>query len=246
MAKIFLSVIIPAYNEAKRLPITLIDIDRHLAGQNFTYEIVVGLSPCEDDTDSILARFSHVIKKLKVVPLKENFGKGHAVRSAMKEAKGAWRLVMDADNSVSVVEFLKMIPYMKGRSVQGEGYEVIVGSRKVSGAYQNPPPPRLKSLFFDICSLKLRLSATRGVRDPWCGFKCYSQEAAEKIFSKSSMNGWACEVEALFLASAFGYKIKEVPVFYSYDEKTHMTGSSYAQVFFDTLKLFLRGVFGRT
>ena len=125
MAKPYLSIIIPAFNEAKRLPLTLVDVDKHLASQEFSYEILVVNDGSKDGTSEIARRFSTLVKNLKVIDLPENLGKGAAVRQGMMEAKGNWRLFMDADNSTSVNEFLKMMPYFK------EGYDVVIGSRAV-------------------------------------------------------------------------------------------------------------------
>ena len=133
MAKPYLSVIIPAYNEAKRLPLTLVDVDKHLSQQDYSYEILVINDGSKDATAEITERFLPLIANLKLINLPENQGKGAAVRQGMLAAKGNWRLFMDADNSTSISEFAKMIPYFK------EGYEVIIGSRAVKGAKLRPP-----------------------------------------------------------------------------------------------------------
>src|SRR3990167_9312131 len=109
--KPYLSVIIPAYNEAKRLPLTLIDIDKKLSEANYSYEIIVVNDGSKDNTAEIVRRFSHLIKNLRLIDNKENHGKGWVVRQGMLEATGDIRLFMDADNSTKVDEITKFLPY---------------------------------------------------------------------------------------------------------------------------------------
>ena len=124
--KPFLSVIIPAYNEAKRLPLTLIDVNKYLSTVDYDYEIIVVDDGSKDDTAEIAGRFSHLIKNLRVIDNKKNHGKGWVVRQGMLEAKGQWRLFMDADNATTVEQFQKMIPYLSE-------YQIVIGSRDVKG-----------------------------------------------------------------------------------------------------------------
>src|SRR3989344_2275373 len=107
----FLSKIIPAYNEVKRLPLALIDIDRHLSEAEYSYEIIVVNDGSNDATAETVNRFSHLIKNLRLIDNQENHGKGWAVRQGMLSAKGNWRLFMDADNSTSIDHFNDMLPY---------------------------------------------------------------------------------------------------------------------------------------
>src|SRR3989344_3750946 len=133
MAKPYLSVVIPAYNESKRLPLTLIDVDRHLSEQEYSYEILVVNDGSSDATAEIVNRFKPLIENLKLIDNPQNRGKGAAVRQGMLAAKGNWRVFMDADNSTSIIEFNKMMPYLD------EGYEIVIGSRAVRGSKSNPP-----------------------------------------------------------------------------------------------------------
>lgn len=124
--KPYLSVIIPAYNEAKRLPLTLIDIDKHLSNADFSYEIIVVDNNSHDATLEVATRFSHIIKNMRVIECKIQ-GKGAAVKKGMLDAKGSIRLFTDADNSTSVDHFFKM------RHLFQEGYDIVIASRDVEG-----------------------------------------------------------------------------------------------------------------
>jgi len=117
---IFLSVIIPAYNEEKRLPLTLTDVNKRLAAVDYSYEIIVVDDGSKDSTAEVVKRFSHIVKNLRLVENKENHGKGWVVRQGMLEAKGQWRLFMDADNATSVDQVGKMISYFPE-------YQIIIG-----------------------------------------------------------------------------------------------------------------------
>lgn len=231
MARPFLSVIIPAYNEAKRLPLTLIDIDKHLEQQEYSYEILVVNDGSTDETAEIVRRFSPLIENLKLIDNKENHGKGAAVRQGMLLAKGTWRLFMDADNSTSVVEFNKMIPYFKA------GYEVVIGSRDVKGARTSPPQAIYKRFLGNIGNLIIQALLLPGIWDTQCGFKCFSDEAAGRIFRLTKINRWGFDPESLALAKALGYKIKEMPVFWVNDPRTHVRLSAYLQVLWEVAKV---------
>ncbi len=231
MAKPFLSVIIPAYNEAKRLPLTLIDIDKHLQDQEYSYEILVVNDGSKDATAEIVRRFIPIVDHLKLIDNSENRGKGAVVRQGMLAAKGNWRLFMDADNSTSIVEFNKMLPYLK------QGYEVAIASRDMKGSRTMPAQPWYKRFLGNIGNVVIQLLVLPGFWDTQCGFKCFSAEAVGKIFPQTRIVRWGFDVEALALAKRFGYKIKEIPIFWVNDPRTHVSFRSYLQVFAEVVKV---------
>lgn len=231
MARPYLSVIIPAYNESSRLPLTLIDIDKHLEEQEYSYEILVVNDGSADETAEITKRFAPLIDNLKLVDNKENKGKGAAVRQGMLCAKGTWRLFMDADNSTSIVEFNKMIPYFR------EGYEVVIGSRDVRGARMSPPQPFYKRMLGNGGNLIIQALLLPKIWDTQCGFKCFSDEAAERIFHLTKIDRWGFDAEALAIAKELGYKIKEIPVFWVNDPRTCVKLTAYLQVLWETVKV---------
>lgn len=219
MQRPYLSVVIPAWNEAGRLPLTLVDIDRHLAAQDFTSEIIVALSPSSDNTAEILKRFQSIIKNLKIVPLIENQGKGFALRQGMASARGTYRLMMDADNSTAVIEFAKMLPYLAAK--EGTSYDVVIGSRFIDGAHIDPPQPGGSRFIDDIGRALNRTFITKNITDAGCGFKCFSAHAADTIFPKCRSNGWGIDSEIVAVAQQSGLSVKEVPVYWSYDPTSH-------------------------
>ena len=231
MPKPFLSVIIPAYNEAKRLPLTLIDIDKHLDEQEYSYEIVVVNDGSTDHTAEITRRFMPLITNLRLIDNEENKGKGAVVRQGMLEAKGLWRLFMDADNSTSIVEFNKMIPYFKS------GYDVVIGSRAVKGSRSIPPQSVFRRFLGRIGNLIIQLFLLPGISDSQCGFKCFSEDSARRIFSLIKIDSWGFDGESLAIAKALGYKIKELPVFWVNSVITQVKFKDYLQVLFETVKV---------
>ncbi|MEK7555246.1 MAG: dolichyl-phosphate beta-glucosyltransferase [Patescibacteria group bacterium] len=229
--KPYLSVIIPAYNEAKSLPLTLIDIDKHLSGAGYSYEIVVVNDGSKDATPEIVKRFSHLIKNLRLIDNQENHGKGWVVRQGMLESKGDIRLLMDADNATSVDQFSKMIPHLK------EGYQVVIGSRDIEGAKLIPPQPWYKRQLGNIGNLFIQILLLPGIWDTQCGFKAFTKEAAEKIFSLTKIDRWGFDPEALALAKKFGYKIKEIPVTWVNNPISRVKITTYIQVLLEVVKI---------
>lgn len=232
MAKPYLSVIIPAHNEAKRLPLTLIDVDKHLSQQEYSYEIIVVNDGSTDATAEIVRRFSLLIENLKLIDMPENQGKGAAVRQGMLSAKGNWRIFMDADNSTSISEFQKMIPYFR------ENYEVIIGSRAIKGAKLRPPQPIHRQILGKLGNFFIQIFLLRGIWDSQCGFKCFSEQAAERIFALTRINRWGFDIEALALAKTLGYKIKELPIFWANNPHSQVKAFAYLQVLWETIKIW--------
>jgi dolichyl-phosphate beta-glucosyltransferase len=229
--KPFLSVIIPAYNEAERLPLTLADIDTKLSAVEYSSEIIVVDDGSKDSTVAIVRNMSRVIKNLRVIENQENHGKGWVVRQGMLAAKGNWRLFTDADNSTSIDQFAGMMPYFK------EGYAVVIGSRAMRGAKLTPAQPWYRRILGRIGNIIIRVLAIPGVRDTQCGFKCFSEEAAERIFRIARIDRWGFDVEALALARSFGYRIKEVPITWVNSTQSKVKGSAYLSTLIDVWKI---------
>ncbi|MGB7957660.1 MAG: dolichyl-phosphate beta-glucosyltransferase [Minisyncoccia bacterium] len=227
----YLSVIIPAYNEADRIPKTLVAMDAYLSKVNYPYEILVVNDGSRDKTAEVVVNMAKVVKNLKLLDIKENHGKGSVVREGMLRAKGDIRLFMDADNSTSVDQVQNMLPFFKN------GFGVVVGSRAVPGAKLEPAEPLLRQLAGKGLNLIVQALLLRGIWDTQCGFKAYTAEAAEKIFSVSRIVGWGFDVETIALAKKFGYPVKEMPVHWVNDTRSHVKLSGGLQFLRDIFKI---------
>ncbi|MDD5710637.1 MAG: glycosyltransferase family 2 protein [Candidatus Colwellbacteria bacterium] len=230
----YLSVVIPAYNESKRLPLTLVDIDRHLSKEDFSYEILVVNDGSKDDTAAVVEKLSRLVPHLRLASYEPNQGKGYAVKFGMLEARGRYRLLMDADNSTTVDQFSKIQPFLK------EGYHVVIGSRDIKGAVVDPPQPFFKRILGNLGNIYIQLLFLPGIWDTQCGFKCFSEEVAEKVFPLSRVKRFGFDPEILYLAKKFGYKIKQVPVHWVNDAASLVTlvgANSYIKVLLDVTKL---------
>lgn len=231
MAQPFLSVIIPAYNEAERLPLTLIDVDKHLSKVDYSYEILVVNDGSKDKTADIVRSMEKGIKNLKLIDNDVNKGKGGVVRQGMLVAGGKIRLFMDADNSTSVDQFANMLPLFK------EGFDVVIGSRAAKGSRLTPPQPLYRQIPGRIGNLIIQALLLPGIWDTQCGFKAFTDEVAERIFNLSKIKGWGFDVEILSLALKMGYRIKEVPVIWANDPFSHVGASAYLKVLIETFKI---------
>jgi len=228
MAHPYLSIIIPAYNEAERIPATLIDMDKRLSSVDYSYEILVVNDGSKDGTATVVKNMAKMVKNLKLVDLHENVGKGGAVKQGMLLAAGRIRLFTDADNSTSIDQFEKMIPLFK------EGYGVVIGSRALKGAQLDPPEPFYRRAIGKALNFLVQLFLLPGIRDTQCGFKAYTDEAAEKIFIIAKTMGWGFDVETLTLARRLGFRIKEVPVHWVNDTRSHVKFSGGLQFLAET------------
>jgi glycosyltransferase involved in cell wall biosynthesis len=227
MSQPYLSVIIPAYNEAERLPKTLLDMDKRLHAVDFSYEIIVVNDGSTDKTAKIVEGMAKMIKNLKLLDQK-NAGKGGAVRAGMLAAKGIVRLFTDADNATSIDQFEQIIPFFK------EGCGVVFGSRTAKGAKLDPPEPLYRQLIGKGLNLVVQILLLPGIWDTQCGFKAFTADAAEKVFRTSRVRSWGFDVEILVLAQRFGFRLKEVPV--------HWVNDIHSTVHFSAGPKFLRDI----
>jgi dolichyl-phosphate beta-glucosyltransferase len=208
-----LSVIIPAYNEEKRITKTLEGIDKYLSKQDYDYEIIVASDGSKDKTAEVVNGLISRIKNLKLIDNKENHGKGYVVRQGLLSAKGDYRLFTDADNSTSIDQVEKMWPEVKN------GYDIIIGSRDIEGAVLDPPQPWIRNIILGEGFKLFRkiVMGLWGIEDTQCGFKFLSKKAAENILPKCKIDRFAFDPEILVIGQKMGYKIKEIPVLWKND-----------------------------
>jgi dolichyl-phosphate beta-glucosyltransferase len=237
-----LSVIVPAYNEAERISKTLERLLQYLSGHSFTYEILVVLDGPTDDTLGVLQRLSHRIAYLKIIDRKINRGKGFTVKEGMLRASGRVRLFTDADNSTDIGHFDKMKPLFD------QGCDLVIASRNpmdISEAGQIVPQAWYKRWTGHVGNLMVQLVAVRGIWDTQCGFKAFRSEAAERIFSQTTVDGWGFDIEVLTMARVLKYKIGIIPAHWINDERSHVRWFDYLRVLADTVKIRINLITGR-
>jgi glycosyltransferase involved in cell wall biosynthesis len=234
MADIYLSVIIPAYNEAERITKTLKIIFSYLQKQPYSWEILVVNDGSKDNTADIIRDLAVGIPHLQLIDRKENKGKGYTVRQGILAAKGKVRLFTDADNSTDISYFEKMRPLFD------KGYDIVISTRDskdAKGASQEISQPWPKRLLGNLGNLYIQFMAVPGIWDSQNGFKAFRDYASEKIFKLTKINRWAFDVEALALARKLNYKIAIIPVHWINDPKSHVSLMGYFRTLWEVLKI---------
>lgn len=232
--KIHLSIIIPAYNEEKTISSTLLDIDKYLSKQNYSYEIIVVSDGSKDNTVRVAEKMKELVKNLRVIDNKENHGKGWVVRQGMLESKGEFRLFTDADNATTIDHIERAWPLLK------QGYDVAIGtrdSRDNKVAKQAVPQSFLKRRLGDIGNILIQILVLWGIWDTQCGFKVFSVKAAKEIFSRTLIDRWGFDIEALALAKNLGFKIGLFPVYWINNPNSRVKLTAYFKVFIELFQI---------
>lgn len=237
----YLSVIIPAYNEEKRLPPTLKDVCGYLSKQDFTWEVLVVDDGSKDKTADKVREASVVDGRVKLLQYGGNRGKGYAVRYGMTHAVGEFRLFMDADNSTTIDHFAQFKKFFS------MGFDVVIGSRDVAGANISVHQSWPKEKLGDLGNLWIRFWAVPKISDTQAGFKVFTDKAADAVFPYLTIDRWGFDVEALAVARLKGFKISEQPIKWVNDPNSKVAASAYLQVLKEVVQVRLniwRGVYG--
>jgi dolichyl-phosphate beta-glucosyltransferase len=200
----FLSVIIPAFNEEKRLPATLDRVVTFLGEQKYDAEIVVVDNGSTDHTRRIVFEYKARCPILHYC-YEPTPGKGAAVKAGIMHGKGDYVLLCDADLAVPIEEIAGFLP------PRLRGIDVAIGSREKKGAKRHNEP-FYRHLMGRIFNLVIQLFFLPGMCDTQCGFKCFDRSVARDLFASNTLNGWCHDVEILYIAKQRGYRISEIPV----------------------------------
>lgn len=201
----YLSIIIPAYNEEQRIASTLTKILCHLSAKSYQWEIIVVDDGSTDRTSAIA---KEIIKDDNLTVLKNstNYGKGYSVRKGVLASKGDIILFSDADLSTPIEELDKMLLWIE------KGYDIVIGLRALPQSIIEGHQPWYRQTMGKIFNLLVRTFILKGFKDTQCGFKCFKRGTALKVFNLQKINGFAFDVEILYIAKKVGLKIKDVPV----------------------------------
>lgn len=202
-----LSVVIPAYNEGKRIESTLEKILDYFRGQKTSFEIIVVDDGSKDRGGEIFRSFSKNYPEVKILRHRINLGKGAAVKTGVLEAKGDYILFSDADLSTPIEEVEKLL-----LGVKEEEHDIAIASRGLPGSKIVVSQPWYRQLVGRFFPLLVHLLVFKDVKDTQCGFKLFKRDVARELFSSQKITGFSFDVETLYLAKKRGYRIKEVPV----------------------------------
>ena len=204
MSTPYLSIIIPAHNEERRLPTTLEQVFSFLQTQPYSAEVFVVENGSQDRTLAVAQAFVNRNPNLHILQELAR-GKGLAVRRGMLEARGEYRFMFDADSSMPVEEINHFIPPAL------VGCDIMIGSREAPGSVRHNEPP-YRHLGGRAVNTMIRLLALPGLQDTQCGFKCFRGEVAEDLFQHQTLTGWSFDIELLYIARRRGYRIIEIPI----------------------------------
>jgi len=216
----FFSIIIPAHNEAERLPSSLEAVKRFISSLPFETEVIVVENNSSDGTAEIVREWMKTMPQLRLISLAQP-GKGNAIRTGMLAAQGEYRFMADADFSMPVEEIRKFLSGGKPLA------PVAIASREAPGS-KRIGEPFYRHLIGRVYNFLVRMLVLPGLQDTQCGFKCFSAEAAQAIFPLQRLEGWSFDVEVLTIARQLGFEIKQVPITWHYQpgSRMHLLGDS--------------------
>jgi dolichyl-phosphate beta-glucosyltransferase len=203
-----LTIVIPAYNEAVRLPRTLPQVVHFIATQNYPIEVIIVNNNSRDETRQIADEFASHYPYMWVLdePIQ---GKGAAVRTGLLAGRGDYLFIADADLSMPIPEVTRFLP------PNCAPYDVAIGSREVKGAIRYDEP-EYRHIMGRVFNLIVRWLAVPGFQDTQAGFKSFRREVVQDILARQTVHGWAFDVELLFIARQLGHTIIEVPISWHY------------------------------
>jgi dolichyl-phosphate beta-glucosyltransferase len=229
----YLSVVIPAYNEEKRLTVSLDKIKEYLDAGGMEYEVIVVDDGSTDGTAAV-ARESDIARsgKLSVISNVRNRGKGFSVRTGILASRGEYVLFTDADLSTPITEFEKL------RVLMDEGYDVVMASRSTQGSVLKVRQPWYRQTMGRVFNLFVKAFLLADHNDTQCGFKLFKGSVAREIAEKMKVDGFCFDVEMLYLAQKAGYRVKETGVVWenSIESKVTVLNSSFS-MFTDLLRI---------
>ncbi len=205
-----LGLVIPAYNEEKRLPRTLPGVLDHMRAATYSWEVRVVDDGSDDGTCEVVESFAKDEPRL-ILQREPHRGKGGAVRAGMLGSSAEFRFLCDADFSMPVYEVDRFLPpYLSG-------YDIAIGTREGPGAHR-VGEPESRHVMGRVFNGLIQATLLPGIADSQCGFKCFTAAAAEALFPHQTIDGFSFDVEVLYLARRLGLDVVEVPITWYYDD----------------------------
>ena len=204
----YLSIVVPAYNEARRLPQTLEKLREFLRGFTRTFEVLIVVEHSADGTLEIASGAARQQENFLAIDSGPQRGKGHAVRTGVLRARGDCIFYMDADLSVPLAEIDAFLAHFAEHPED----DVLLGNRQHARSRIVQRQSRLRERMGKTFNCLLKASGLASLHDTQCGFKAFRRAAAHAIFSRQQLDGFAFDVEVLLLAGRLGCKIADLPV----------------------------------
>jgi dolichyl-phosphate beta-glucosyltransferase len=228
----YLSIVIPAYNEENRIGTSLTKIHSFLKKQNYDFEIIIIDDGSKDKTLNLLSKYSQNIHNLIVLRNGRNQGKGFSVKKGVLKSKGDIILFTDADLSTPIEETDKLIGWIKN------GYQIAIGSRALPESQVEMHQRWYRELMGKTFNKIIRVILNLNYHDTQCGFKCFKRDAALEVFQSSKVCRFSFDVELLFIAKKQDIRVKEVPVrWYNSPESKLKIVRDSSKMLWDILKL---------
>ena len=226
-----LSIVIPAFNEALRLPATLDAIHRYLAERRLDAEVLVVDDGSRDDTAEVVRRRAQGWPALRLVSGDRNRGKGAAVRLGMTAASGRFRIFTDADLSVPIDDLERILSPLRN------GTAVAIASRALPDSDVQRHQPFIREMMGKVFNRVVRVFVLGGIHDTQCGFKGFTAEAAERVFPPLQTDGFGFDVEVLYRARVAGCAIVEVPTRWVNSPQTTVRALLGLKAFLDVMAI---------
>lgn len=222
-----ISIVVPAYNEEQRLPAYLDEVRAYLDRSTRDSQVLVVDDGSSDGTADYVRSVSALDARVQLVSQPFNQGKGNAVMRGVSEASGRYVLFTDADGATPIAELDKLF------AAVGADAEIAIGSRRIASDSATCERAGLRELMGRVFYSVVNFLAVPGVRDTQCGFKLLRADVARALFDDLNESGWAFDVELLYRAQLYGYRIAEVPVDW------HEVSGSKVNPLKDAIKMFV-------
>jgi glycosyltransferase involved in cell wall biosynthesis len=239
MSKMY-SIILPAFNEAARIGPGLEKALAYVRQQGWAVEIIVVNDGSRDETAKVVRGYMAQAPELRLIENPGNHGKGYSVRNGVLHARGQVILFSDADFSSPVEEASKLIAALD------EGADVAFGSRWLLAETQTKRQSLLRQFVGRAYNLLMRVTLGLPYKDTQCGFKAFTRQAAEVIFTRQQIEGWGFDPEILFIARKFKLKLTEVAVEWANDDRSKINPIvDGVKMFFELLRIRWNDLTGR-
>ena len=235
-----ISIVIPAYNEEKRIGLTLDSIFSYISKNKDIIEILIVLNNCTDDTIGVVYKYTLLDNRFKYIDCgilenkKVSNTKGYAIKVGLKESIGDYVLFMDADSSTDISELNKFIPFLKN------GYDCVIGSRYLPDSVISIKQSVFRIFASRAGNLLIRLLILPNIKDTQCGFKIFKREVINRVYNDLKIDGFSFDIEILYLIKKYGFKIKEIGIYWKNMNHSTVTLKHFLITFKDLILIYLR------